>query len=56
MNKIDKVLYSWSLRFIELTLIFVSTTATTANARHARIIPTAIFLSDLQRRGRDIYI
>ena len=55
VDVIDKVLHSGSLRFIELTLIFISTTATTANARHARIMPTAIFLSDLQRRGRENY-
>jgi len=47
MNKIDMILPSWSLRFTVLTLIFISTAAATAKARHARIIPTAIFLSDL---------
>lgn len=47
---------SWSLRFIELTSIFISTAAATANARLARIIPTAIFLSDLQKEGIDNYM
>ena len=52
MNKTDFILPSCSLRFTILTLIFISTAAATAKPRHARIIPTVIFLSDLKRKQR----